>query len=179
MFAGIAIFFLLTWRARIFNLNFVYEFFLLFLQPTAHAVNVLCFSRANAILKDISSEVQIWFWSYLLHCLPPSCILDLFQFVFLVIYGELIPSFFSNLNKPPSPPPLNALEINKPPGGLLEDVRYFSLLWHFEFTNPLAGCSIHKIVCLQYYSYMLFVQSCFIYLFFSLIKLFNLFLFPE
>ena len=74
-------------------------------------------------------EVQIWFWSSAAWPKPSST--WSFPLCILVLYGELIPlSFLNEISPPPllSKPPVsvkplsNGLKINKPPGGLIEDL---------------------------------------------------------
>ena len=50
MFAGLAIFSILTWKIREFDLNFAYEkiYFLL------NQLLFLCFGNENAVLKDVN-----------------------------------------------------------------------------------------------------------------------------
>ena len=49
MFAGLAIFSLLTWKTRQFDLNFAKFYFLL------NQLLFLCFGNENAILKDVNT----------------------------------------------------------------------------------------------------------------------------
>ena len=51
MFAGLAIFFILTWKTREFDLNFAYQklYFLL------NELVLLCLGNENAILKDVNT----------------------------------------------------------------------------------------------------------------------------
>ena len=54
MFAGLAIFFILTGRTLKFDMNYVYDFFFTF-YLTNFCSYVWCFGKASAMLKDIST----------------------------------------------------------------------------------------------------------------------------
>ena len=54
MFAGLAIFFILTWKTREFDLNFASQKFYFLLNQLAF----LCFGNENAILKDVNTVCQ-------------------------------------------------------------------------------------------------------------------------
>ena len=51
MFAGLAIFFLLTWKTLEFDLNFASQKFYILLNQLVF----LCFGNKNAILKDVNT----------------------------------------------------------------------------------------------------------------------------
>ena len=51
MFAGRAIFFILTWKTREFDLNFASQKFYFLLNQLAF----LCFGNENAILSDVNT----------------------------------------------------------------------------------------------------------------------------
>ena len=100
-------------------------------------------------------EVRIWFWSS--PARPKTSCTWAFPLCILVLYGELMPSSFLNYMSPPlsnKPPPFllnpasNGLQINKPPGALIEGLRLFSceqvlgfkkrtqIAWHRSFAEP-------------------------------------------
>ena len=51
MSVGLAIFFILTWKTREFDLNFAYETFYFLLNQLLF----LCFGNDHAILKDVNT----------------------------------------------------------------------------------------------------------------------------
>ena len=61
MFAGLAIFFILTWKTREFNLNFAYQKFYFLLNQLVF----LCFGNENAILYIVQLQ-------YIVHFVDPN-----------------------------------------------------------------------------------------------------------
>ena len=84
MFAGLAIFFILTWKTREFDLNFAYQKFYFLLKQLVF----LCFGNENAILYIVQLQ-------YIVHFVDPNTWMLTFNVV-LGYQGPTIPCLLVN-----------------------------------------------------------------------------------